>query len=276
MGNDLNNENEYKDKEPENYEDNYIRYGIISKKCGEKSYQDSYITQPNLSFSDNSKKIDYSLFGVFNGHNSDFIPKYLSNNIQEFYKKEIANINKDNYKDKIEDIFKNIDKKIRKIKKENKTEEGQVEEKNEIKINENNIEDNKINEKNEDINYIELGIDEKEVNSIKEAIKNSKDIPDDLKEIDESELKNLILFKNLFQYNNVYLYNNNDTNYIGSSASMVLINNDKIITADLGLTKCILFNKNGIILNSKDYKTLNDFEEHSFNNKNEKKKNKKI
>ena len=273
MGNDLINENEFKDKEPENYEDEYIRYGVISKKCGEKSYDDSYITQPNLSFSDNSKNIDFSLFGVFDGHNSDYISKYLSNNINEFYKKEIGNMNKDNYKEKKEEIFKNIDKEIREQKKGTKKGEEKEEDKNENKINENNTTENKNNENNEDINYIELGIDEKEINLIKDSIKNSKDIPEELKEIDDSELKNLILFKNLFKYNNVYLYNNNDTNYIGSSASVVLINNDKVITADLGLTKCIVFNKDGIMLNSKISK---NFDDHTFNCKEEKKRIKKF
>jgi len=44
-----------------------------------------------------------------------------------------------------------------------------------------------------------------------------------------------------------------------------------VITADLGLTKCILFNKDGIILNQKDYK-----ENHTFKNKEEKKRIKKF
>ena len=62
-------------------------------------------------------------------------------------------------------------------------------------------------------------------------------------------------------------------NYIGSSASVVLINDNNIITADLGLTKCILFNKDGIILNNKETKI---FEEHTFKNKEEKKRIKKF
>ena len=63
--------------------------------------------------------------------------------------------------------------------------------------------------------------------------------------------------------------NTNNLNYIGSSASLVLINSDKIITMDLGITKCFLLDKDGNILN------LHDKEEEQ-NDENEKKENDKI
>ena len=266
MGNELNNE--YIDKEPEDYENSFIRYGVICQKWGEKNNEDSYLSLPNLSFSYKDKRYYYSLFGVFDGHNSDYVPKYLSKNIQKFFEKEIPTINKDNYKIKIEEIFKSMDKELREDKKEKK--ENDVKQKDEkekenkdniIKENKenNNIineneEDNKdINkEKKEDINYIDNGVDEKELNIIKNTIKNIKDIPNELKEVEDSEIEDLLIFKNLFKCNNNYIHNNMDVNYIGSSASMVLITNDSIITADLGVTKCILLNKDGNILNIKD------------------------
>ena len=42
MGNEILNENEDKDqdKEPLDYQNDYIRYGVISKKCGEKALED--------------------------------------------------------------------------------------------------------------------------------------------------------------------------------------------------------------------------------------------
>ena len=272
MGNDLINENEYKDKEPKDEENEFIRYGIISQKCGEKSNDDSYLSISNLSIPDKDKKINYSLFGVFDGHNSDYVSNYLSDHIHELYKKEIVNINKENYKTKIQEIFKTMDKNLRGGKKGEKQkdiktdeikEKGKDDNKNENKneennnvINENNKDNNnKDKEKNEEINYIDVSVDERELKIIKDALKNSKDIPEELKkDVDDSEIENLLLFKNLFQYNNNYLYHNNNLNYIGSSASIVLINDDSIITADLGITKCILFNKEGNIINSKDNK----------------------
>ena len=276
MGNELLNKEEIKDNPPDNFSNEFIRYGIISKKGEEKSNDDSYISLPNLSASEDSKKKDFSLFGIFDGHNSDDISKYLSNNIQKFYEKEIININKNNYKTKIEEIFKNIDKNIKERKKEAKVDDK----KKESIENENGNTINEIKENNkeeEEEHYINIDVDKNEFNLIKEAIKNSKDIPEDLKEIDDSELENLLLFKNLFKYNNNYLYNNNNPNYIGSSASIVLINDENVIIANLGITKCILFNKEGNILNIKDNKNSGDYRiEHTFNNSDEKKRIKKF
>ena len=273
MGNELLNDEEKKDNEPVDFSNDFIRYGIISNKGEEKSYHDSYLLKPNLSVVNNSKKINFSLFGIFDGHNSDYISKSLSNNIQEFYEKEISNINKNNHKTKIEEIFKKIDKDIKERKKKEKKEDKEIESK------ENNNSINEIKEKEnmeEEENYINIDVDKKEFQAIKEAIKNSKDIPDDLKEIDDSELENLLLFKNLFKYNNNYLCNNN-IDYMGSSASIVLVNEDNVIISNLGITKCILFNKDGNILNVKENKNLGDYKiEHTFNNPEEKKRIKKF
>ena len=286
MGNEILNENEDKDqdKEPLDYQNDYIRYGVISKKCGEKALEDNYLLQPNLEVQDTPKQANFSLFGVFDGHNSDYISKYLSDNIQKLYEKEIGIMDKNNYKSKIEEIFKTMDKELK--EEEEKKNESKGETNSETKEQENNENENEnkilenLNEirddNNENISEVDIGIDEKEVNKIKEAIKNSKDIPDDCKEIDDDEIKNLILFKNLFKYNNNYLYSDNDMNYIGSSASVVLINDNSVITADLGTTKAILFNKDGNILNSKDYRNSKNFLDHTFNNLEEKKRIKKF
>jgi len=265
MGNDILNNNTNKDIEPTDYKTDSFKYCIFSKKCGEKSLDDSLLSQPNISVVNDSKETKFSLFGVFDGHNSDYASQYLSKNIQKLYEKEIANINKNNYKSKIEEIFKAMDKQLKGKQKENIQEVNEKEENNLNKINnDNNIIEN-------DIKGIDISVKDNEFNLIKESIQNGQDIPDDLKDIDDSEIKDLLLFKNLFQYNNNYLYNNNNLNYIGSSASIVLINDNNVITADLGLTKCILFNKDGIILNQKDYK-----ENHTFKNKEEKKRIKKF
>ena len=265
MGNDILNNNTNKDIEPTDYKADSFKYCIFSKKCGEKSLDDSLLSQPNISVVNDSKETKFSLFGVFDGHNSDYASQYLSKNIQKLYEIEIANINKNNYKSKIEEIFKAMDKQLKGKQKENIQEVNEKEENNLNKINnDNNIIEN-------DIKGIDISVKDNEFNLIKESIQNGQDIPDDLKDIDDSEIKDLLLFKNLFQYNNNYLYNNNNLNYIGSSASIVLINDNNVITADLGLTKCILFNKDGIILNQKDYK-----ENHTFKNKEEKKRIKKF
>ena len=290
MGNELLNEEDKKDKEPKNDSNDFIKYGVVTKRGEEKSYDDNYLLIPKLSIPEDPKKNDFSLFGVFDGHNSGFLPESLVKNVPKFYEKEILNINKDNYKTKIEEIFKNIDKEfkpnknetkkfeIKEIQDEDEEEEKEDEEKKENEKNQ--INENKETKKKEEINYINVDVDKKEFNYIKKAILNSKEIPEEFKEIDDNELENLLLFKNLFQYNNNYLYNNNNVNYIGSSASIVLINEDSVITADLGITKCILFNKEGIILNSKDNKESKNYGdykvEHTFNNQEEKKRIKRF
>ena len=291
MGNELLNEENIKEKEPEDYTNDFLKYGLITKKGEEKSNDDNYILIPNLSNPEDGKKNNISLFGVFDGHNSDFVPNYLNKNIHKFYEKEILNINKNNFKTKIEEIFKNIDKELKgdkkkeKIKIDGPNNDGDEEKDEEKKKKEeekvvNKINENQEEEKKEEIDYINVGVDKKEFDYIKNAIKNSKDIPEEFKEIDDNELENLLLFKNLFQYNNNYLYNNNNVNYIGSSASVVLITDDNVITADLGITKCILFNKEGNILNSKENKESKyngDYKvEHTFSNSDEKKRIKKF
>ena len=140
MGNDLINENEYKDKEPKDEENEFIRYGIISQKWGEKSNDDSYLSISNLTIPDKDKKINYSLFGVFDGHNSDYVSNYVSNNIHELYKNEIININKENYKAKIQEIFKTMDKNLRGGKKGEQQKDNKADE-----IKEKGKDDNKRN-----------------------------------------------------------------------------------------------------------------------------------
>ena len=251
MGNEFSEENETKEKEPIDKSDSFIKYGIISKKWEESSIQDSFLAFSNLQSSkESTNKIHFGLYGVFDGHNNDYVAKYLSKNCKEIFEKEAGDINKDNYSEKIEGIFKTLDKNLRKEGKK----AG---------------DDNNIKNVNIDIN-------EKEIKFYKELIQNTKEIPEDLKNVEDSQIRDVLLFRDLFKYNNNYLYSNNDTDYIGSSASIVLINNENIITADLGITACILFNKEGKIINkNKDPKDLLN-SEHVFENKKEKKRIKKF
>ena len=274
MGNDLKEENEPQDKEPEVISKDFIKYGIISRKGEEKSNDDFYLASPDITIKNNSKEDHFSLFGVFDGHNSNFVSKYIRDNIEKYYKEEIASINKSNYREKIENIFKKMDKRLKESNKDKNT-SGKIvggDSKDKKKGNSNTIISDK---KDDDINYINIDVEEKELQFVKNSIKNSKDIPDEFKDVNDSELENLLIFKNLFKYNNNYIYNNN-LNFIGASASLVLINNDNVITADLGITKCILFNKEGNILNKESKNNNNNsknlLEVHSFNNSEEKKR----
>ena len=254
MGNEYPEENVLKEIEPIDYSDEYIKYGIISKKGEEKSLDDCFLTLPDLTTKEGVKNpINFSLFGIFDGHNNDFVAKYLTNNLKEKFEEEAGNILEKNCEKQFGDIFKSVDRKLREEK---------------IK----NI-DNK--------EYINDDINEKEIKYYKDLIEKTQEIPEDLKKVDDSQIKNLLLFRNLFKYNNNFIYNNNDTDYIGSSASLVMINNNYIYVAELGITKCILFNIEGKILNevkNTEKKNENDilYFNHVFDNKSEKKRIKKF
>lgn len=261
MGSDLTKENE-PDIEKD-FQDEYIKYGIISKKCKEQSNDDNYIISSNNIISEGDMNINYSLFGIFDGHNGNYVSKYLSENIIKFFEKEIKNIDDNNYKLELEKLFTEIDNSIK-------------------------TEKNKSNDKNQNsnIDIAEIELKESDKEFFINSIKNSSDIPDEFKEIDNNELEDLLLFKNLFDSKNNYIHNLNNLNYIGSSASLVLINSDKIITMNLGITKCYLFDKEGNIINANikpgEQKEQSDEiikkskNEHSFNNIEEKKRIKKF
>jgi serine/threonine protein phosphatase PrpC len=255
MGNDLTNVDDL-DKE-ENTQNEFIKYGLISKKYEEKSNEDSYIISPNIKLSEGGRSLEYSLFGIFDGHNSNYISNFLSKNINAFFETKIKDINDNTYKEKIEEVFKEIDENLRK----------------------------ELNKNKDDKNSVDLEINEKEKEFIKNSIKKSEDIPEDYKDFDDKEFEDLLVFKNLFDYNHNFIKNKNNLNYIGSSASLVLINQENIITIELGITKCILLDKNGIIINSKikeedtnniDQNYNKEIIEHKFSNKEEKKRIKKF
>ena len=248
MGNEFNDESKNKENKP--IEDNkYFKYGFISKKGKERVIEDTVLHLSDLqTSSENKNKFHFGLFGVFDGHNNDYVSKYLSDNCKNTFEKELGMINKDNYKQEIEKIFKKLDKNLK-------------------------IENNKKDLY--DINDLKnVNVDENEINFYKKIIENTEESPEEIKNIENNYIKDLLLFRNLFKYNNNYLYNNMDIDYMGSSASIVLINNNNIITADLGITTCILFDKEGKLMNKKD---LNDLlnSEHVFENKKEKKRIKK-
>lgn len=227
MGNELNEGNEIIENKLIEENNEYIKYGIISKKDEERTNEDNVLYLSDLqSSSERKNKIHFGLFGVFDGHNNDYASKYLKDNCEILFEEEAGDINKDNYQQKMEKIFKILDINLKK--------EFEKKEKN-------------------DINDVKnINVDENEIDFYKKIIKNTKETPEDIKNIENSDIKDLLLFRNLFKYNNNYLYNNTDIDYIGSSASIILINNNNIITADLGITKCILFDKEGKILNKKE------------------------
>ena len=75
MGNEFSEENEIKEPN-EDFEDDYVKYGIISKKGREKEIDDTFVSFSDLESSKESKKqIHFGLFGVFDGHNNVYVAK---------------------------------------------------------------------------------------------------------------------------------------------------------------------------------------------------------
>ena len=156
MGNEFSEEKEKKEEEekkekiPIESEDIYIKYGIINQKGEERELEDTFINFSDLESSKELKnRIHFGLFGVFDGHNNVYVANYLKENCKNSFVKEAANINKDNYKQKIEEIFKTIDKEIQNF--------GKNEEK-----------------KNNDPKNINFGVDEKEIKYFKDLIQNAE------------------------------------------------------------------------------------------------------
>ena len=230
MGNDLTKEKEKEEDKKEDFQNEFIKYSIITKTLNNNQINNStYIISSNIKYSQENTIQEFSLYGIFEGHNNNLVSNYLSKNIQKYFEQKISKLNENNYKKIIEDIFKEIDKDI---KKENIKKENEIE----------------LNIKNEEKNYI------------KNSIINSDEIPEEYKkEINDEEINELLCFKNIF--NNLYNKSNN-YDYIGSSASLLLIiNNNKIILIKLGITNIFLFDKEGNILNkdslNKEYKFTN-------------------
>ena len=112
-------------------------------------------------------------------------------------------------------------------------------------------------------NENDINVDENEINFYKDIIKNTKEASQNIKNIKNNNIKKLSLFRDIYKY---YLSNNTYIDYIGSSVSIILINNNYIIAADIGISICILFRKEGKILNKK---VSNEFlnSEYVFENK---------
>ena len=223
----------------EDFENEFIKYGIINKN----TKNNSYIISPKIAYKKKEIIYEFSLLAIFEGHNSNIVSNYLLNNLQKSFEKLIVYIDEDddenekekenNYSKIIKEIFKSIDKELKK----------------------------KLEQENE----IDIIAKEDEKNYIKNSIQNSADIPDEFKEINDEEINDLLNFKNLFNNSN---NNSNNLNYVGASASIILIIRDKIILSQLGLTQIFLFDKEGNILNF-DNKNI---KEHKFNNEEEKKR----
>ena len=180
MGNEFTEENALKEIEPIDYADQYVKYGVISKKGEERAIEDCFLALPYLSSSKEVKNpINFSLFGVFDGHNDKYVAEYLTNNFQEIFEKEAGNILENNCQKEFGNIFKAIDKKLKE-------------------------ENNKKNEIKENAEYINDEINEKEILHYKNLIETTEGIPEDLKKVEDSQIKNLLLFRNLFKYNNSF------------------------------------------------------------------------
>ena len=134
------------DKE-EDTQNEFIKYGLISKKYEEKSNEDSYIISHNIQLSESDRSLEYSLFGIFDGHNNNYISKYLTKNINAFFETKIKDINDKTYKEKTEEVFKEIDNNLRE----------------------------QMNNVKEDKNSVDIEINEKEKEFIKNSIKKSEE-----------------------------------------------------------------------------------------------------
>ncbi len=65
MGNEFTEENQIKEEKSLEDSDEYVKYGVISKKGEEKDFEDNFLSYSDLKSSEESKnKIHFGLFGV--------------------------------------------------------------------------------------------------------------------------------------------------------------------------------------------------------------------
>ena len=182
MGNELNDESEIKENKPKEDKYEYFKYGVISKKGEERANEDTFLYLSDLiTLSNNKNKIHFGLFGVFDGHNNDYVSKYLRDNCKNVFEEKIGELNKDNYQQKIENIFKTLDENLKK-----ESEEKDL---------------NDIN------NLKNVNMDENEIKFYKDIINNTKESPEDIKNIENSDMKDLLLFIRLYGFKCVYSFN---------------------------------------------------------------------
>ena len=195
-----------------------------------------------IDYTDSNKENFLNVFGIFDGHGGREVPKYLQVHFMEFLKKN-ANFQNGKYKEALKETFFEVDKSFT-------TEEAQ-----------------------------------KELTRYSEELKPSKqqEIEDINKlcspgeKLNEDELEQIMAFNEVFDPRNIE--NANIAEFTGATGIILFLGDKNIYIANAGNSRCLVINKDGVMINKTKDHTMNDPEEkkrvelaRSFNEEEEKKK----
>ena len=175
-----------------------------------------------LDFIESDPQKVLNIFGIFEGHGGREIPKYLSIHFFEFLKNN-ENFKNAKYKEALSETFLEIDKSF-------KTDNVQK----------------------------ELTKYSEEFKTLKEQeIKNIYSIEE---KANEDELKQMITFNEVLDPRNIE--NANIADFTGSSGIIILIcDNKNLFIANAGNSRCLVVNKEGVIINKTKDHTMDNSEE---------------
>ena len=175
-----------------------------------------------LDFIESDPQKVLNIFGIFEGHGGREIPKYLSIHFFEFLKNN-ENFKNAKYKEALSETFLEIDKSF-------KTDNVQK----------------------------ELTKYSEEFKTLKEQeIKNIYSIEE---KANEDELKQMITFNEVLDPRNIE--NANIADFTGSSGIIILIcDNKNLFIANAGNSRCLVVNKEGVIINKTKDHTMDNTEE---------------
>ena len=183
-----------------------------------------------------------NIFGIFDGHGGGEVPKYLSLHFIDFLKKN-KNFGVEKYKEAFSETFFDLDKSFL-------TKEAQEE----------------LTKYSEELKPSK----EQEIRDINNLLSNGE-------KLNQDELDQVMAFNEVFDPRNIE--NANIADFTGSTGIVIFLGDKNIYIANAGNSRCLVINKEGMLINKTKDHTINDPEEkkrvelaRSFNEEEEKKK----
>ena len=195
-----------------------------------------------IDYTDSNKENYLNVFGIFDGHGGREVPKYLQAHFMEYLKKN-ANFQNGKFKDALKETFFEVDKSFT-------TEEAQKE----------------LTKYSEELKP-----------SKEQEIKDINNLCSPGEKLNDDELEQIMAFNEVFDPRNIE--NANIAEFTGATGIILFLGDKNIYIANAGNSRCLVINKDGVMINKTKDHTMNDPEEkkrvelaRSFNEEEEKKK----
>ena len=195
-----------------------------------------------IDFTEKEKEKFLNVFGIFDGHGGPEVPRYLQTHFMDYLKKA-DKFKEGKFKDALVDTFFEIDKSFT-------TKEAQEE----------------LTKYSEELKPSK----EQEIRDINNLLSNGE-------KLNQDELDQVMAFNEVFDPRNIE--NANIADFTGSTGIVIFLGDKNIYIANAGNSRCLVINKEGMLINKTKDHTINDPEEkkrvelaRSFNEEEEKKK----